>query len=199
MEQTEKTYSLTLNRWHKVAERLTMETDLLQERITNIYSSTRIGLATRFGVAERLYLLSEQAQENLEQLPTLWLSIGNIRKAIATANARIGVTARITEADILQRKIRFLRAILDEQSANMVPPDKLDTIKDAPVGSGGWASDIEVRMLDSVTHKRLAGDLTQAMRVRNALLDHVADLNKERVELSLPIEVAEIAGLTETV
>ncbi len=199
MEQTEKTYSLTLNRWHKVAERLTMEADLLQERIINIYSGTRIGLATRFGVAERLYLLSEQAQENLEQLPALWLSIGNIRKAIAAANARIGVTARITEADILQRKIRFLRAVLDEQSANMVPPDKLDTIKDAPVGSGGWASDIEVRMLGPETQKQLAGDLTQATRVRNALLDHVADLNKERIELSLPIEVAEIAGLTETV
>ena len=194
-----KSYTLTLSRWHKVAERLHGEALKLEERATQILTNTSITARNRLGVADQLYLLSAEAKEASERLAGLWTAIGTIRKALASENARVGVSSRLTEVDLLNRKIRFLTNVLTRQQADMVSPDRLEAVRDSDSGMGSATHTIRIRFLEVDAKRTLELDLAQATKVRNAILDHISDLNREKLALELPDESADVAGLTESV
>lgn len=194
-----QTYTLTLTRWHKVAERLARE---YGESVSDSRSTlTQTAISAYLGEAQEEFLQTQTqtALANLDRAFQIQDAVAHIRHLVGDANVREGVSAKLAEFDKLNRRVKALSEVVESQSSDMVQVTQLRSIpKDYVADGASYDSKrpkIKVRMLDTPALERLADQLSNARKAAYALSDEVSDLNKAKLSIELETEVASAAGL----
>ena len=194
-----QTYTLTLTRWHKVAERLARE---YGESVSDSRSTlTQTAISAYLGEAQEEFLQTQTqtALANLDRAFQIQDAVAHVRHLVGDANVREGVSAKLAEFDKLNRRVKALSEVVESQSSDMVQVTQLRSIpKDYVADGASYDSKrpkIKVRMLDTQALERLADQLSNARKAAYALSDEVSDLNKAKLSIELETEVASAAGL----
>lgn len=193
-----KSYTLSLSRWHKVAERLAKTyTELTTDAKTAL---TQTQVTGYFGEAQvaRLREESKQARKNIRDAFAIQDSLVQLRKAIGDANARVGIAAELAEYDALCRRHKLLETLLKVPTVEMVELDDLPKLPKQIVMENRYDSNrgaVRVCMMDSEAFAELTAETTALSSKVYALADKISDMNRERLAVELPEEIARIAGL----
>ncbi len=195
-------YTLTLSRWHKVAERINTA---LKERETSVkkaFTATTVSPWNKEGIEEKAAGIARRAADDLALIETGARTVSQIRAALAIRNAELGISARLAEAEAANRTALLYKSVIEGQDTDMVRPE---SVRGLPVALVGETDPIGFgrRSAPTVTLQTADGALVELLRERLAreqaratrLLDEVADLNREKLEIDVPREVLEIAGL----
>ena len=194
-----QTYTLTLTRWHKVAERLARD---YGESISESGSTLSQTVISAYLGEEQEQFLQAQTQNalgNLERAFRIQDAVAHIRHLVGNANVHEGVAAKLAEFDKLNRRAKALSEVVDSQSTDMVSITQLRSIpKDYVADGANYDSKrpkIKVRMLGMQDLEKLASQLDAARKAAYALSDEVSDLNKAKLSIELETDVASAAGL----
>ena len=194
-----QTYTLTLTRWHKVAERLAREYGEAVSESRSTLTQTAISAYLGEEQEEFLQTQTHTALTNLDRAFRIQDAVAHVRHLVGDANVREGVSAKLAEFDKLNRRVKALSEVVESQSSDMVSVTQLRSIpKDYVADGASYDSKrpkIKVRMLDTQALERLADQLSNARKAAYALSDEVSDLNKAKLSIELETEVASAAGL----
>jgi len=142
--------------------------------------------------------------EHLALVETGAQAVATIRAALALRNAALGVSARLAEAEAARRRAALYRAIVEGQKPDMVRPEDVTAPPAALVSeTESWgfgrrtAVTVTLQTADPALLDELRTKLAREEARATRLLDEVADLNRERLEIDVPDELARIAGLAE--
>ena len=194
-----QTYTLTLTRWHKVAERLAREYGESVSESRSTLTQTAISAYLGEEQEEFLQTQTQTALANLDRAFQIQDAVAHVRHLVGDANVREGVSAKLAEFDKLNRRVKALSEVVESQNSDMVSVTQLRSIpKDYVADGASYDSKrprIKVRMLDTQALERLADQLSNARKAAYALSDEVSDLNKAKLSIELETEVASAAGL----
>jgi len=194
----EQTYTLSLSRWHKVAERLAREYTETIGAVRAAYSDTSVPAWLGESQEEELRALSRQAEERLEWAFRLQDGIARVRKGLGDSNAEQGITADLADHDRLARRLKVLADLLAVQSSEMVGIEQLKKVPErlsAEPERYERRKGIRVRLMDAATVQRLQERAESVRAEYYALADRINEKNRARLEIALPPEIARAAGL----
>lgn len=197
-------HTLTLSRWHKVAERMQSAMKARETAVKTAYTATAISPWNKVAVEEKAAEIARRAAEDLALVETAAHALAAVRAALALRNAALGVSTRLAEAEAAKRRATLYRAIVEGQKADMVRPEDVRTLPAELVGeTESWgfgrrtALTVTLQTADPALLAELRAKLAREEARATRLLDEVADLNRERLEIDVPDELAQIAGLAE--
>jgi hypothetical protein len=197
-------HTLTLSRWHKVAERMQSAMKERETAVKSAYTATAISPWNKAAVEEKAAAIAQRAAEDLALVESGAQAVATIRAALALRNAALGVSARLAEAEAAKRRAALYRAIVEGQKPDMVRPEDVRTLPAELVGeSESWgfgrrtAVTVTLQTADPALLAELRAKLARDEARATRLLDEVADLNRELLEIDVPDELARIAGLAE--
>lgn len=198
--ETAMTYTLTLSRWHKVTERLNAGSKERETRALAALTGTAVSPWNKEGVEGKAAELMEQAKTDLGVIEAATAAVARIRSALALRNVELGISERLAEADAANRRARLYRELLDKQDMDMVKPVDMRhvpaAIADEPYSFGRRTGPtITLAIADKTLLDELRAKLAREQARAHALLDEVADANREKLELELDMKLVEIAGL----
>jgi len=195
-------YTLTLSRWHKVAERINAALKEREAIVKAAFTATAISPWNKEGVEEKAADIARRASEALALVEAGALAVVAIRAALALRNAELGIAGKLAEVEAANRRTALYKAVIDGQKPDMVRPENVRALPGELIGeseSWGFArrsalavtlQTADTALIDSLREK-LAREQARATR----LLDEIADLNRETVEIEVAQDVAGIAGL----
>jgi hypothetical protein len=193
-----KNYTLSLSRWHKVAERLSRSYTEMIQVARGTFNNTQVnGFLGETQVA-RLRDQAAQQMERLHEAFKLQDAVASIRQAVGDANARTGVSRELADYDALSRRHKFLESILTAQSSDMVDFGEMPQLPKQIVSEDRYdrsKATVRVRMLDNEMARSLRAEADELRVKVYALADRISDLNRERLSLELSEEIARAAGL----
>jgi hypothetical protein len=195
-------YTLTLSRWHKVAERINAA---LKERETEVkaaFTATTISPWNKEGVEEKAAEIARRAADALGLIEAGARAVAQIRAALSIRNAELGVSAKLSEAESANRAAALYKAIIEGQKVDMVRPDSVRALPAVLAGEAdtfGFTRRTAAVVTLQIANAELIGSLREKFAREQAratrLLDEIADLNREKLEIDLPQEVIGIAAL----
>jgi len=193
-------FSLTLTRWHKVAERINTALKEREERTVAALTATTVSPWNKEGIEAKAEEIAVRAKCDLVLIESATAAVARIRAALANRNAELGISARLAEAEGAKRKAKLYRELVEKQKADMVKPAD---VRHVPVTAGTEESlwprrsgpGITLEIADRALLDELRSKLAREEARAHMLLDAVADANREKLELELPDELVEIAGL----
>lgn len=192
-------YTLSLSRWHKVAERLARTYTELTTSVRNTFNNTQVSGYLGAAQVARLKEQRDQQQNNLHRAFELQDTLIKIRQALGEVNTRTGVGRELAEYDALSRRQKLLESVLVAQSSDMVTLEEMPELPDQLAFEDRYQNSsrgaVRVRLLDTEIQLSLRKE-SEALQARvYALADRISDLNKERLTLELPEAIAMSAGL----
>lgn len=191
-------YTLSINRWHKVAERLSKAYTELSQSARNTYVNTQIAGYLGESQVERLRESAESEMQKLFRSFEIQDALIDLRRAIGEVNAKNGVALELAQYDALMRRHKLLDIILNSQTSDMVSLNEIAMLPNQIMGDGLYErsrSKIKVKVLESEHEDRLRKEAEALLAKAYALADRINDLNQERMTLELPEEMASVAGL----
>ena len=193
-------HSLTLTRWHKVAERTNAALKEREGRVVAAFTAATISPWNKEGVEQKAAAVAARAKGDLALVELGAAAVAAIRSALALRNAELGIAARLAEVEAANRRIALYRAVLEKQSVDVVQPEHVRHVPaHAVVEEPAWgrreAPRITLQVADAALLADLASKLAREQARAHALLDEIADLNREKLELDVAPELDEIAGL----
>lgn len=193
-----KTYTMSLSRWHKVAERLARSYAELTQAARNALTNTQVGGFLGEAQVDRLQALAGQQMSNLNRAFEVQDALARIRQAVGDANARIGVSKDLADYDALSRRQKMLETILAAQTSDMVSFEEMPQLPKQIITEDRFdrsKGTVRVRMLDGDSLAGIKGEV-ESLRARvYGLADRISDLNRERLTIDLTEEIAQVAGL----
>ena len=195
-------YTLTLSRWHKVAERINAALKEREANVKTAFTATTISPWNKEGVEEKAAEIGRRAADDLALVEAGARAVAAIRAALALRNAQLGISGKLAEVEGANRRAALYKAVIDGQKPDMVQPEGVRALPAELVGdteSWGYAR----RTALAVTLQTANPTLVESLRDRLAreqgyatrLLDEIADLNREKLEIEMPEEVIGIAAL----
>lgn len=194
-------HTLTLTRWHKVAERINVAIKERDARVIVAFTAATISPWNKEGVEQKAAGIAARAKGDLAIVERGSAAVAAIRSALARKNAELGIAARLAEVEAANRRIALYRAVLEKQSVDMVQPEHVRHVPAhaVPEGEASWARRdpprITLQVADAALLAELASKLAREQARAHALLDEIADLNREKLELEITDDLEEIAGL----
>lgn len=193
-------HELTLTRWHKVAERIGAALKESEARALAALTATSISPWNKEGIEAKAVEIADRAKTDLALIEAGTAAIARIRAALGERNAALGVSERLAQADAANRRAKLYRDVLEKQRADMVRPADVRHLPVAvgieePVWGRRGSAGITLAIADAALLGELRAKLAREQARAHALLDAVADANREKLELDLAEELAEIAGL----
>ncbi|MBI2316961.1 MAG: hypothetical protein HYY28_12710 [Betaproteobacteria bacterium] len=195
-------YTLTLSRWHKVAERINAALKEREAKVKTAYTATAISPWNKEGVEEKAVEIARRAAESLGLVEAGAVTVAAIRSALAVKNAQLGIAGRLAEAEAANRRVALYKAVLDGQKPDMVRPENVRALPAELIGEAeSWgfarraALAVTLQTADTALLESLRERLEREQGRATRLLDEIADLNRERIEIEVPQEVVAIAGL----
>ena len=194
-------HTLTLTRWHKVVERINAALRERDARVVAGFTAATISPWNKEGVEQKAAGIAERSKADLALVEQGSAAVAAIRSALARRNAELGIAARLAEVEASNRRIALYRAVLDKQSVDMVQPEHMRHVPAhaMPEGESSWgrreAPRITLQVADGALLAELAVKLAREQARSHALLDEIADLNRDKLELDIAPELHEIAGL----
>ena len=193
-----QSYTLSLSRWHKVAERLARNYTELTQAARNALNNTQVGGFLGESQVSRLQEFAGQQLVNLHKAFEVQDALASIRQAIGDANARVGVSKDLADYDALSRRQKLLETILAAQTSDMVSFEEMSQLPKQILTEDRYdrsKGTVRVRMLDGEAVTRLMGEVESLRSKVYALADRISDLNRERLTIDLGEEIAQVAGL----
>lgn len=193
-------YSLTLTRWHKVAERINTALKEREARTLTALTATSISPWNKEGIEAKAEEIARRAEEDLALIETGTAMVARIRAALGQRNTELGIGERLAEADAANRRAKLYRELRGKQSADMVRPGDVRHVPPGIAGDDGiWtrrsSATITLAIADKALLDGLRAKLAREEARSHALLDAIADANREKLELELVDELTEVAGL----
>ncbi len=195
-------YTLTLSRWHKVAERVNAALKEREANVKTAFTATTISPWNKEGVEEKAAEIGRRAADDLALVEAGARAVAAIRAALAMRNADLGISGRLAEVEGANRCAALYRTVIDGQKPDMVRPEGVRTLPAELVGeteSWGFARRsalaVTLQTADRILVESLREKLSREQGYATRLLDEVADLNREKLEIDMPQEVIGIAGL----
>ena len=194
---TQRSFNLTLSRWHHVADRIRQVADSRASEALMALNGTSVGATLTQDQVEALRARGAKALESLALARTAQTTVALIRRALAQANAQAGVTGLLADAEGKRREAKLLRQFA---GLDLVTKTGLDQANDALAAAQArertfGRTDIAVTLVAPNALDGLANEAAALESAVAALTDQVADLNRTKLELSLPEELAQIVGL----
>ena len=195
-------YTLTLSRWHKVAERMNAALKARETDVKAAFIATTISPWNKEGVEEKAAGIARRAAEDLALIEAGTRAVARIRATLAKRNAELGVSAKLAEAESANRATALYKAIIDGQKVDMVRPESVKALPAALAGeadtfgfSRRTGAVVTLQIADSALIVSLREKHAREQARATRLLDEIADLNREKLEIDVPKEVIGIAGL----
>ena len=192
-------YTLTLTRWHKVAERLSREYTEAVYAVKQTLTQTRVSTYLGQDQEVSLQLESHNAEERLQRAFRVQDALADVRRVIGDANVHHGVSAKLAEFDKLNRRLKVVTELIEAQSANMVSIEQLKNIPQDYVADGSHYESkrpqLHVRMLGREAIANLKQEFESIRARAYALSDEIANLNRATANVALSKEVATLAGI----
>lgn len=192
-----ETYSVTLSRAHKLAERVRQLMNKAQQEVATLLEGVALPIDGSSAFLAELDEKESQSEVQLEKARMYSAAYAHIRHMVGMANSASGVVLALAQREHLLRQISTLKSALDTaRSASMTRSYftslDLDKVRSsAPNAHYG----VRVRVAREDLINKLEADLAQAERDEMRLTDQLADLNAARVQLQLPLEVAQDLSL----
>lgn len=202
MSQTETTQSLslTLSRWHSVAERLNTRAKELLDRSVQTLSATTVTSASAGQVAT-LVQDGQDALDNIARGRALLQQVGAIRAALGQANHTTGVNQALARQQVLNREMAVVRSLAAIDVSHQVDPNALEgvvaasTIAGSSRNYGYGHNGVAVALLNREQVKAFARELEQMQAQAHALSDQINDLNRKKIAVVLSADAVALAGL----
>jgi hypothetical protein len=195
-------HTLTLTRWHKVAERIHAALKEREANVKTAFTATTLSPWNKAGAEEKAAEIARRAAADLALIEIGSQAIAAIRAALALRNAELGVAGKLGEAEAASRRAALYKAVIDGQEPDMVRPHDVRTLPAALIGeteSWGFGRRAAPTVTLQIAEASLVDGLREKLQREQAratrLLDEVADLNRATLEIEVPDEVAAIAGL----
>jgi len=195
-------YTLTLSRWHKVAERIDAALKEREADVKTAFNATTISPWNKEGVEEKAAEIARRGADDLALIEVGAQAVARIRTALGIRNAELGVSAKLADAESAKRAAALYKAIIEGQKADMVRPE---SVRALPAGLPGEADTfgfgrrtaavITLQIANAALVGSLREKLAREQALATRLLDEIADLNREKLEIDVPQEVIGIAGL----
>lgn len=193
--------SITLNRAHKVVQRLKELIKTEGDGLGSDYTATVYGTeAGKRQLAENK-IEAQKAMDKSTDVLDLIQMLGNVRQTIAVANHQFGVTALMNEESVVSAKVTFL----EEQTAYMtsgiseeeyqrqnqdVEEKHRKAVEHARVASQPMPADSMQRWTVSFLTEAKKKEFTEGLEILKArrieIADNIADANLNKVDLVLP-------------
>jgi hypothetical protein len=195
-------HTLTLTRWHKVAERIHAALKERETAVKTALTATTISPWNKAAVQDKAAGIADRAAQDLALIEAGAQAIATIRAALAVRNAQLGIAGKLAEAEAAKRRAALYRSVIDGQKPDMVRPQDMGALPAELVGETEQWSVLR-RTAVTVTLQIADGTLVGALREKlereqaraTRLFDEVADLNRDTLEIEVPDAVVMIAGL----
>ena len=198
-EPLKTSHTLTLSRWHKIAERLSREYTETVYACRLTLNQTKVSAYLGSSQEKELRGQSTMSLERLNKAFFIQDCLAQIRQALGDAIVHHGISAKLAEFDKLNRRVKVLTEIIEGQKADMIGIDELHKIPADYLADGERYDSkrplLSVRMLDASALGALRTQFEQLRTQAYALADEIADLNRAKITLELPVEIAQMAGL----
>jgi hypothetical protein len=195
---TNKTYSCTLTRWHKVTERLTKEFSALTKSAKSGLAETTVTEYLGEAQETRLIDLRDNCLKQIDSALAVQDAIVHIRQTLGAANESQGVSRALADYDKLVKRVNLFESLLSARSSEQVAIGELKAVKH-PTRSEKYLDrgqpKIAVAMLEGESLERLQAQFSETTTAMYAQADRLADLNKWVLEIALEPEIAKLAGL----
>ena len=194
---TNKTYSCTLTRWHKVTERLTKEFSALTKAAKSGLAETTVTEYLGEAQETRLIDLRDNCLKQIDSALAVQDAIVHIRQTLGAANESQGVSRALADYDKLVKRVNLFESLLSARSSEQVAIGELKAVKN-PGRSEKYLDrgqpKIAVAMLEGESLERLQTQFSEPTTAMYAQADRLADLNKWVLEIALEPEIAKLAG-----
>lgn len=195
----QKTYTVSLSRWHTIANRLKSHAEVLCERAQAVLAHTtaqhELSNAQREALSER----GQQALADIAQARAALQAATTVRASLAQANAEQGVSAKLAQAEGLRREIQMLDSLGNVDLLARVSLDDANTALNKRVSEGGVlsgrAAAVPLALVPLNALDGHARDKALLERQQQELMDEVNTLNRNNLSIDLPQEIAILAGL----
>lgn len=195
---TNKTYSCTLTRWHKVTERLTKEFSALTKAAKSGLAETTVTEYLGEAQETRLIDLRDNCLKQIDSALAVQDAIVHIRQTLGAANESQGVSRALADYDKLVKRVNLFESLLSARSSEQVAIGELKAVK-SPGRSEKYLDrgqpKIAVAMLEGESLEQLQAQFSEATTAMYVQADRLADLNKWVLEIALEPEIAKLAGL----
>jgi len=195
---TNKTYSCTLTRWHKVTERLTKEFSALTKSAKSGLAETTVTEYLGEAQETRLIDLRDNCLKQIDSALAVQDAIVHIRQTLGAANESQGVSRALADYDKLVKRVNLFESLLSARSSEQVAIGELKAVKN-PGRSEKYLDrgqpKIAVAMLEGEPLEQLQAQFSEATTAMYVQADRLADLNKWVLEIALEPEIAKLAGL----
>jgi len=195
-------YTLTLSRWHKVAERINAALKEREANVKTAFTATTISPWNKNGVEEKAADIVRRAADDLALVEAGARAVAAIRAALALRNAELGISGKLAEVEGANRRAALYKAVIDGQRPDMVRPEVVRTLPPELVGeTESWglarrtALAVTLQTADRTLVESLRERLAREQQYATRLLDEIADFNREMLEIEVPSEVIGIAAL----
>ena len=195
-----KTFTLSLSRWHTIAKRLSAHGEALFENAMSVLGSANV--QHELGETQKAALLERgsKALADLSEARSAISAAARVRAALSHANAAHGISAKLALAEGMRREVQLLdqlsridllaRVELDKANEALSKrPSSEDVIGMRRVGALPVAL-VAIDALDP--HAR---DKSLLERQQQELMDEINDLNRNTLSIDLPVDVAVHASL----
>ncbi len=192
-------FKLTLSRWHKVTERINAALKESETRIKAAFTGTTVSSWNKDGIEEKAADIARRAELDLVLVEVGTRAVEVIRSTLAIRNAELGIAGRLAQVEGANRRASLYKAVIEGQKPDMV---RAASVQNLPmqIDQSDWLSRRSALVVTLQTadphlleelRKKFASE--QAIAVR--ILDEIADLNRETIEIEMPTEVMEMAKL----
>lgn len=195
-------YTLTLSRWHKVVERINAALKERESNVKKTFTAITISPWNKEGIEEKVTAIARRAAEDLALIETGVRAVAQVRAALAIRNSELGIAARLAEAEAANRSAALYKSVIEGQDADMVRPESVRGLPVALVGENdslGFgrraSSTVTLQTADATFVESLREKLAREQARATRLLDEVADLNRDKLEIDVSQEILQIAGL----
>lgn len=195
---TTKSYTCTLTRWHKVAERLSKEYNDLSKTARQGLTETTVSEYLGETQEQRLEQFRDDCLVQLDRAMSIQEIIQRIRQALGDANQTSGVSRELAEYDVLVKRASLLNGIVEANGADRVAIGELKLVKN-PTRSDDYRDrgqpKIAVGLLEGAALAQMRQRAEEATAAMYTKADRIADVNKATLVLELPVDIARIAGI----
>lgn len=190
-------FSLPLSRWHHVADRIRQIGDSKSNEAFAVLATTQLGTPIDAEQSLALKERGKKALSNIELARQAVTVVGTIRDELAKANAAYGINSLLSQAESKRREAQLLRRFGNIDLVTKVPLDQSNSV----LASQQKEREVYTRAsvnVALVSAQSLAGfsDLASALDSQAAAInDQVAELNRNKLSIELPVDLAKAAGL----
>ena len=192
-------FTLSLTRWHKVAERLAaFYRETMQDVLRTIGQTT----ASKYYGDEQALRLTDEADRAWQGMHRAFAAqdmVATIRQALGSANENHSITTELAQVAKLSQRLKSVEELVESQQGHeMLSIEELQDsarTEAAVQVSYGSREYYRVRLMSRERQQALRDQAEEVRGQIFALTDRVNDLNRARITLDVPEELRVLAGL----